>query len=184
MTNTNLSQCPKCKEEIQIGAKKCKHCGADLRNWFIKHWIITFLIICGFLWFIMPWAKDGYNKEILNNNQNTEINQKVVIEKNAIQVNARELYAEYEENEIQADSKYKGQLIRVLGTIENIGKDILDNPYIALKTDNIIGSVQCMLADGEEWRAAQLKKENSITLEGKLSWKLGNILIRNCKIID
>jgi len=38
----------------------------------------------------------------------------------------------------------------VLGTIENIGKDILDNPYIALKTDNIIGSVQCMLADGEE----------------------------------
>jgi len=37
-------KCPKCKEDIQIGAKKCKHCGADLRNWFVRHKIITAIL--------------------------------------------------------------------------------------------------------------------------------------------
>lgn len=34
-------KCPKCGEEIQASAKKCKHCQADLRNWFVKHKIMT-----------------------------------------------------------------------------------------------------------------------------------------------
>lgn len=38
-------KCPACKEDIQLGAKKCKHCGADLRNWFVKHKIITGILI-------------------------------------------------------------------------------------------------------------------------------------------
>jgi hypothetical protein len=38
-------KCPACKEDIQLGAKKCKHCDADLRNWFIKHKIITGILI-------------------------------------------------------------------------------------------------------------------------------------------
>ncbi len=42
-------KCPKCKEEIAGDAKKCKHCGADLRNWFIRHkvWtgVLTFFVL-------------------------------------------------------------------------------------------------------------------------------------------
>ena len=38
-------KCPKCQEEISKNAKKCKHCGSDLRNWFMKHKIISFLLI-------------------------------------------------------------------------------------------------------------------------------------------
>ena len=34
-------KCPKCGEEIQVSAKKCKHCQADLRNWFVRHKIMT-----------------------------------------------------------------------------------------------------------------------------------------------
>lgn len=33
--------CPKCKEAIEPAAKRCKHCQADLRNWFIRHKVIT-----------------------------------------------------------------------------------------------------------------------------------------------
>lgn len=42
-------KCPKCQENIQSGAKKCKHCGADLRNWFVRHkvWtgILAFIVL-------------------------------------------------------------------------------------------------------------------------------------------
>lgn len=38
-------KCPKCQELIQSNATKCKHCGADLRNWFLKHKIITGILI-------------------------------------------------------------------------------------------------------------------------------------------
>jgi uncharacterized membrane protein YvbJ len=34
-------KCPKCGEEIQASAKKCKHCQSDLRNWFVRHKIMT-----------------------------------------------------------------------------------------------------------------------------------------------
>ena len=33
--------CPKCGEQIQSSAKVCKHCKADLRNWFVRHKVIT-----------------------------------------------------------------------------------------------------------------------------------------------
>ena len=38
-------KCPKCQELIQSNATKCKHCGADLRNWFLKHKIITGILV-------------------------------------------------------------------------------------------------------------------------------------------
>lgn len=37
-------KCSKCGEEIQSSAKKCKHCQADLRNWFARHKVLTGVI--------------------------------------------------------------------------------------------------------------------------------------------
>lgn len=33
--------CPKCGELILASAKRCKHCQADLRNWFARHKVLT-----------------------------------------------------------------------------------------------------------------------------------------------
>lgn len=42
-------KCPKCHEEVLKSAKKCKHCGSDLRNWFMRHKIITTFLILGII---------------------------------------------------------------------------------------------------------------------------------------
>lgn len=38
-------KCSKCGEEILASTKVCKHCKADLRNWFVRHKIITGILI-------------------------------------------------------------------------------------------------------------------------------------------
>ncbi len=43
-----IKKCSECSESIQSSATKCKHCGADLRNWFIRHKVLS-----GILGFIL-----------------------------------------------------------------------------------------------------------------------------------
>jgi hypothetical protein len=45
MPNEKMKKCPKCGEEILASAKTCKHCHSDLRNWFMRHKLITIFII-------------------------------------------------------------------------------------------------------------------------------------------
>ena len=51
-------KCPKCGEEIQSSAKKCKHCQADLRNWFAKHKFATGILIIFVLVIVMAANSD------------------------------------------------------------------------------------------------------------------------------
>ncbi len=97
-------------------------------------------------------------------------------------IQAKDLYNEYDSNEIAADEKYEGEEILVTGTIKEIGKDILDDMYVSLKTDNIIGSVQCMLADGETSKAAKLSAGQTITMRGENPDFLINVILRECVI--
>jgi len=97
-------------------------------------------------------------------------------------IQAKDLYNEYDNNEIAADEKYEGEEILITGTIQEIGKDIFDDMYVSLKTDNIIGTVQCMLADGETNKAAKLSTGQSITMSGESPDYLINVILRECVI--
>lgn len=63
-------KCPKCQEEVLKDAKKCKHCGADLRNWFMRHKIITALFV---FYLIGSVFMNGANN-VKNNNVSTSGN--------------------------------------------------------------------------------------------------------------
>lgn len=64
-----IRKCPKCKEDIKSDAKKCKHCGADLRNWIERHKILTVLISISFLAIIVS---GGGNSQNYNDYSNQE----------------------------------------------------------------------------------------------------------------
>lgn len=74
-------KCPKCQEDIRLDAKKCKHCGADLRNWFMKHKIITgilTLFVIGIIGSAMGSNKETSNNSIGTANSNTSSTKQIV----------------------------------------------------------------------------------------------------------
>ena len=97
-------------------------------------------------------------------------------------IDATTLVDSYQNNELAADNTYKGRRFRIQGTIDTIGKDILDNPYVTLKNDDGFRSVQCFLARGSVSRAGHLSKGDSVTVEGRVDGLMMNVLVKNCDL--
>lgn len=96
-----------------------------------------------------------------------------------VEVTAKQLYADYEANEVNADDKYKGKVLHVSGTISTIGKDVLDTPYVEFAGDSGLG-VQCMFDDAGA--LGSLKKGQQLAVRCKGDGKLGNVILRGCMI--
>ena len=72
--DNNSKICPSCKEEINKDAKKCPKCWTDLRNWFIKHYIISIILGLIIIWAIWSnWWNSNKTTTSLNTGTGTEI---------------------------------------------------------------------------------------------------------------
>lgn len=100
----------------------------------------------------------------------------------AINITAPQLLEEYQANEVLADNRYKGKLLRVKGTVSKIGKDILNHSYVALQGKEFgIFTVQCMFGDEYLEQLASLRPgQILINIEGTCDGKFGNVLLREC----
>lgn len=141
--------------------------------WF---WLLAIIVV-------LVIASSGGDGSSSSSNSSGSKQAKTAPAEQAIAVMATKLYADYRANEISADNTYKGKLVEVSGTVDNIGKDILDKPYISLKSDDIIGSVQCMLDDSAVAEAGTLAEGTKVTMRGRVSGLLGNVLVKNCTLV-
>ena len=112
--------------------------------------------------------------------QTTEI--EIASETPAIEVSAKQLYADYEANGVAADEKYKGKVLRVTGRVNSIDRDIMDEIYVTLQGDEYFGDVQCFFAESHVKEAVQLSKGQTISVKGKCDGKMMNVLLRGCTI--
>ena len=98
----------------------------------------------------------------------------------AVSITADQLFNAYKANEVAADEKFKDKVLLVSGTIDNIGKDITDTPYVVLKAggDFSFGGVQCMFDDKAKGQLANLQKGQKVQIKGKCNGKMGNVLLR------
>jgi hypothetical protein len=175
----STKQCKKCKGIIPQKAVSCQLCGADQRNWFLKHKIVSILLIL--ILIVFPISRRNYNA---NKPQGINSNE-IKYTDPAIKISVKALIGKYNENTIAADELYKGKTLQVKGTIGDIGKDILNKPYITIsQSDDVDNYIQCFIAETELQKATQLKKGQQITIEGKCSGKaVWHIIIDNSVFI-
>lgn len=146
---------------------------------FIAFGIVLVLMFIGFV----SGDKNTQSKNTVVQTQTTEV--PIVIHEITLvpifQVSSETLYAEYDSNIIAAESKYNDQIILVSGIVDNIGKDILGSTYIVLPGGDFFG-VQCMFPKSQNSSIAQLSDGQQVTVKGKVSGKMGNILLKNCEL--
>ena len=97
-------------------------------------------------------------------------------------LSADQLYREYESNEVAADEKYKGKIIIVYGEIQDIGKDIMDEPYIVIGGGGFLDGVQCSFTKSQGSSIASLSKGQNVKVKGEVSGKMGNVQIKNSSL--
>jgi hypothetical protein len=141
--------------------------------WF---WVIIVLVL-----FIILGSGSS-NKNSTNNQQSQNNTEQ---QRAYTRVAASDLATEYKANQVAADEKYKEKTIEVSGTIYNIGKDILDAPYVTLNGIDMVTNIQCMFDKSDQGQLSSLSKDTKIVLRGKVSGQVVfNVLINNCSIVQ
>ena len=92
------------------------------------------------------------------------------------------LYADYENNTIRAEGKYKEKVIQVSGVVESVGKDDDGYAYILLGTGNSIWGVQCFLGDGNQDDAIKVSKGQRVKIKGQVAQKKLNVMMLYCSV--
>lgn len=103
-----------------------------------------------------------------------------------ITVGVEELCTSYEKNEVAADKKYKGKLIKITGKVDDIKKDILDDLYVTLKRqkDFELCQPQCFFDDEYEDQLANLNKGQTVTIIGRADGLFMNVIIREARLVN
>lgn len=75
-----MTNCKFCKQPVDPKATRCSHCQGDLRNWFLRHKFLTFLIII----IALPLAISSVKtKEQANNAVKIEVENKASLSQKA-----------------------------------------------------------------------------------------------------
>lgn len=98
-------------------------------------------------------------------------------------ISSHNLIEAYKANEISADDKFKDKLLEVTGKIRDIKKGLLGEYYVTLKSNKQFEfkSVQCFFSKEHKKKLMKLKKNQSITIIGKCTGLMGNVLIKESR---
>lgn len=96
-------------------------------------------------------------------------------------ISAKNLYANYEANEVSADQNFKGKSFYITGIVDEIKKDFMGDIYVTLKTGQMFTWVHCYLDD--EKTAAKLSKGQKVTFKGECDGMVVTIVsMKDCEI--
>lgn len=177
-----LKPCKSCGVNVSATAKSCPSCGHShpAGGWTLGAKIGFGLIV---LW-VLGYACSDHDSSVARQNDAAPAPPAVAAPRTPeLSIDAQSLWAEYDANEVAADSRYKGKTIVVSGTVQAIDKDFLDNAIVRLVTSNQFETVDATMAKAAAGSAAQLSKGQSVQLVCKVRGRtLGSPQLGECEV--
>jgi hypothetical protein len=208
MTNESTQEpkprlCKFCRQEIDPKAIVCPHCRHRLTKSTWALWLILVIVVGlvgGAVWLAGKLSEEreetvkGLNrdaqglrdtraliKEVTRGPSEPQAgNTPVVRPSNLTVLEAPYFALEYQNNEVRSDRQYKGRTVAVKGVVASVGKDIRDEPYIALFGPDEITQVQCYFDKADEGKLARLNTGDIVTVAGTCDGKFGNVRMKHC----
>lgn len=105
----------------------------------------------------------------------------------AVTVGIRELLKDYKDNEVRADTKYKGKRLQVTGVVGDIKKNIANSIYVTLSATGgplDLQSAHCSFGDQYLQQASDLSKGTSITVDCRCDGLvLMSVVMNDCTFV-
>lgn len=124
-----------------------------------KHIFLYSLVGLVFAGFLLTRGKASESK-----GKSAQLAAPLVSPDGLVSVGAVRLWRDYEENEVAADARYKGQRLRVTGTVVSVERDYEGRPVLHLFSGNPIFMTMATLNKADIPAAAQLKKGDQVSV--------------------
>ena len=98
------------------------------------------------------------------------------------QLSAASLVAEFNKDESAANSKYLDKVIAVKGKIADIKTDSAGQATVFLDSGDLMAAVTCSFYQDETPAAKALRQGNEVTIKGKCTGKLMDVVLNKCSI--
>lgn len=175
-----MKKCKSCQTEIDSKAKKCPYCQADLRNWFVKHKVLTGLLAIVVI--VMISNMSGGNDNSSTNNANTpnKTTTNAPIPSPII-VKTDTLVDALKDNALNANNTYRDKYVEVTGRLSNIdssGKYISLSP---INDDFSLTSIMCYITQEQQEIVARFKKDQIVTVVGTIT-DVGEVMGYSIKV--
>src|SRR5687768_8112764 len=122
--------------------------------------IINLLLILGIVWFVFG-CSDSENPTLPTEPKPTD---SAPVESS---LHAAALVREFEENEVRATQLYRGQRVRIYGTVNTVQTDSSGDFILTFKTSvSTYGPAQCYFSRAASAQVAQIRGNQEVTVEG------------------
>jgi len=175
-----MKKCKSCQTEIDSKAKKCPHCQADQRNWFVKHKIVTVILALVLIGVISGGAK-GNNTTTNSSTSSNKTTDTNTPKPSPIIVKTDTLIDALKENELNASNTYKDKYVELTGklsAIDSSGKYIGLSP---INDDYSLRTVMCYVTQEQKDIVAGLKKDSLVTVIGTIT-DVGEVMGYSMKV--
>lgn len=182
--------CKHCQTEIPKKAKVCPNCRKKQGG--IGKWIVIAVVVVIIIAAVAGGGSDDSTKQADSsaNSESAKKGENSTAEKEAeveyIEVTATELIDAYNENQVKCKQTYDGKPLKVRGTVQSVGTDILDSVYVCLghDTDYTFVGIQCYAKNADvENEIAELKEGDEITVTGTGDCESLTFMLKNAEIV-
>ena len=97
-------------------------------------------------------------------------------------ITATELFTEYEADEKAGNTKYIDKIVQVSGKIEDMETDAKGAKVVLIGGNEMGNGVLCTLDKSEESKAAQLKVGDKVSIKGRCTGMLMDVVLNKCTI--